>query len=390
MRITRRAAQLKSEGAYSVLAKARALEAAGREVIHLEIGQPDIETYANIRQAGIEAIEAGRTRYNPPAGIPELRAAIAADAGARRGMTFSAEQVVVSPGAKLNLLLPLLALVEPGEEVIYPDPGFPSYPAAIAIAGAVPIPLPLDAQRGFALDLQAFEDALSAHTRAVILNSPGNPTGGVLQREDLEHIAARAAEHDLWIISDEIYSRLHYLDHPVPSIASLPGMAERTVIVDGFSKTFAMTGWRLGYGVMPGKLAARVALLVTHSIGCTAHFTQYAGLEALAGPQEQVEETLAEYRRRRDTLVEGLNALPGVRCELPMGAFYTFPDIRATGLSSAALAERLLEEAGVALLPGTAFGAHGEGHLRLTYANNRDNLMLALQRMRPVFEALAA
>lgn len=379
---------LKPEGAYHVLARAQSLEAQGREIIHLEIGQPDFDTFAPIREAGIQSIEAGHTRYNPPAGIPALRAAIAGDAGERRGLEFTPDQVVVSPGAKPNLFFPVLALVEPGDEVIYPDPGFPTYVAMIYVAGGTPVPVPLDEGRGFSFDMQAFGEKVCERTRLIILNSPGNPTGGVLPEADLEHIAAAAREHDCWIMSDEIYSRLHYLDGNLPTILSLPGMEERTILVDGFSKTYAMTGWRLGYGIMPVELAKRVALLLTHSIGCTAHFTQYAGLQAVSGSQDEVEAMVAVYRSRRDCLVEGLNAIAGVNCAQPQGAFYAFPNIASFGIASEDLADQILEQAGVALLPGTAFGANGEGYLRISYANSMENIEAALDKLARFFDSL--
>lgn len=388
MSFAERTHTLRPEGAYHVLARAQSLEAQGREIIHLEIGQPDFETFAPIRTAGIDAIESGHTRYNPPAGIPALRAAVAADAGRRRGLEFSPDQVVISPGAKPNLFFPVLALVEPGDEVIYPDPGFPTYIAMIRVAGGTPVPVPLDERRGFSFDMQAFEDLVSPRTKLIILNSPGNPTGGVISPEDLQQIAEAALKHDCWVMSDEIYSRLHYLDGKLPTILSVPGMDERTILVDGFSKTYAMTGWRLGYGIMPEELAQRVALLLTHSIGCTAHFTQYAGLAAVTGSQEQVDAMVAVYRARRDLLVAGLNAIPGVRCSEPQGAFYAFPNITSFGLPAEALADRILEEAGVALLPGTSFGSNGEGYLRISYANSRENINTALERLSSFFSAL--
>ncbi len=379
---------LKPEGAYHVLARAQSLEALGREIIHLEIGQPDFDTFAPIRAAGIESIEAGHTRYNPPAGIPELRAAIAEDAGKRRGLTFSPEQVIVSPGAKPNLFFPVLALVEPGDEVIYPDPGFPTYVAMIHVAGGTPVPVPLDEERGFSFDMQAFSEKVSDRTKLIILNSPGNPTGGVMSEADLEEIAGAARAHECWVMSDEIYSRLHYLDGELPTILRLPGMEARTILVDGFSKTYAMTGWRLGYGIMPVELAQRVALLLTHSIGCTAHFTQYAGLQAVTGSQAEVDAMVAVYRSRRDRLVEGLNAISGVSCAEPQGAFYAFPNVSTFGLTSDDLADQILEQAGVALLPGTAFGANGEGFLRISYANSIENIELALERLARFFGTL--
>jgi aspartate aminotransferase len=375
-----RIAHLKAEGAYVVLARAQALEAQGREIIHLEIGQPDFDTYPNVALAGIRAIATGQTRYNPPAGIPPLREALAEDAGRRRGVRFTPEQVVVAPGSKLLLLLPMLALLESGDQVIYPDPGFPSYAAAIGLAAATPVPVPLLEERGFDLDLEAFDASLNSRTRMIILNSPGNPTGSVLSSQTLAHIAEVARQRGIWVLSDEIYFQLIY-EGETPSIVSMPGMAEQTILVDGFSKTYAMTGWRLGFGIMPQALASKMNLLLTHSVGCTATFTQYAGLEAILGPQDEVEAVRAAFRRRRDLIVEGLNAIPGIRCPMPQGAFYVFPNVRAFGRPVTELADYILDKAGVAVLPGTAFGQQGEGYLRLSYANSYENIQKALERM---------
>lgn len=388
MTYAKRTAHLKPEGAYQVLTRAQDLEAEGLDIIHLEIGQPDFETFPNVSQAGIRAISEGRTRYNPPAGIAELRQAIAKDAGRRRGMEILPEQVVVSPGAKPNLFFPTLALVEPGDEVIYPNPGFPTYEAMIGVAGGNPIAVPLLEENDFSFDLEAFDGLINDRTKLIILNSPGNPTGGMMPRADVEHIAEAAQRYDCWVLSDEIYTRIVYDDLDVVSIAALPGMQERTVIMDGFSKTYAMTGWRLGFGIMPVSLAERVQLLLTHSVGCTAHFTQYAGVEALTGPQDRVAEVVNEYQRRRDVIVEGLNMLPGVSCQNPQGAFYAFPSIKEHGKTSKEMANFFLEEAGVALLPGSAFGAYGEGYLRVSYANSVENIQKALARMEAVLKPL--
>lgn len=381
MPFAERVAQLKPEGAYFMLSRAQALEAAGHRIIHLEIGQPDVPTFENIGRAGVKSIQEGFTRYTPSAGIPALRRAIAEQASAQRGLHFGPENVVVGPGAKPALFFPTLALVGPGDEVIYPDPGFPTYAAMIGVAGGVPVPVPLLEEADFSFDLAVFDRALSDRTRLIILNSPGNPTGGVMPLAALEHIARAAAERDIWVLSDEIYSRLVFGGVQAPTIAGLPGMAERTIICDGFSKTYAMTGWRLGYGIMPAALAERVELLLTHSVGCTASFTQVAGVAALTGPQERVAEVVAEYQRRRDVLVAGLNAIPGVRCRKPQGAFYVFPNVASFGKRSDWLADYLLNEAGVAVLPGTSFGPHGEGYLRLVFANSLDNIELALAQM---------
>jgi aspartate aminotransferase len=381
MSFAERVMHLAQEGAYEMLARAQALEAKGQEIIHLEIGQPDVPTFENVAQAGIRAIQEGRTRYNPPAGIAALRQVIAEDAGQRRDMEIRPAQVVVGPGTKPALFFPTLALVRPGDEVIYPDPGFPTYAAMIGVAGGAGVPVPLREEQGFSFDLDVFDRVIGDRTRLILLNSPSNPTGGVLPMEALEHIAAAALKHDVWVISDEIYARLAFDGLTVPSIVSLPGMQERTVICDGFSKTYAMTGWRLGYGIMPEPLAERVGLLLTHSVGCTATFTQYAGTEALTGPQDQVDAVVVEYQRRRDVLVAGLNEIPGMRCHKPAGAFYAFPNVTSFGRTSNWLANYLLEEAGVAVLPGNAFGEGGEGYLRLCFANSMENIEAALERI---------
>jgi aspartate aminotransferase len=368
MTFAQRVAELREEGAYFVLAKAQALAKQGRDIVHLEVGEPDFNTAPHICMAAVRALTEHRTRYNPPAGVTQLRELIAADAGKRRGISIEPCQVVVGPGSKPSLFFPTMALVDPGDEVIYSDPGFPTYEAMIHMAGGVPMSVPLREEKGFSFDLDAFDRLVSERTRLIILNSPCNPTGGVIPLDDLRHIAEKARQVGCWVISDEIYQRLVYDGTVAHSIATLPGMAERTVIVDGFSKTYAMTGWRLGYGIMPEELARRVTLMIIHSNGCTAHFTQYAGIEALSGQQEWVDAMIAEYTRRRDRLVAGLNAIPGVSCLMPQGAFYVFPNIRAFGKTSGEIAEYLLEEVGVSVLPGTCFGKHGEGYLRVSYA----------------------
>jgi aspartate/methionine/tyrosine aminotransferase len=381
MDYAKRTHHLVSEGAYKVLAKAQNLEAQGRNIIHLEIGQPDFETFTNVSQAGITAIQDGYTRYTPPAGMKSLREVIAKDAGKRRGMEFTPDQVVISPGAKPNLFFPTMALVEKGDEVIYPNPGFPTYEAMIRIAGGIPVPVPLLENNQFSFDLNAFDELISNRTKLIILNSPSNPTGGIIPKEDLEQIAKAAVTHNCWVLSDEIYTRIVYDNEVAHSIAALPEMADRTIIMDGFSKTYAMTGWRLGYGIMPRGLADKVGLLLTHSVGSTAQFTQIAGIEALTGPQDQVEMVVSEYRKRRNLIVSGLNQLPGVTCQNPQGAFYVFPKIKELGKKSQETADWILEESGVALLPGSAFGKFGEGYLRLSYANSIENIQLALDRL---------
>ena len=379
---------LEPEGAYQVLGRANQLEAAGKEIIHLEIGQPDYATFKNVSEAGIAAIRAGKTRYTPPAGMPSLREALAEDAGRRRGIEVHPDEVVVSPGGKPNLFFPTLALVEPGDEVIYPNPGFPTYEAMIKVAGGVPVAVPLLEQNQFSFDLDSFDKLINEKTRLIILNSPSNPTGGVIPPADLEHIAAQAEQYGCWVMSDEIYARIVYDGLEAPSIATLPGMRERTIIVDGFSKTYSMTGWRLGFGIMPKELAARVDLLLTHSIGSTAHFTQFAGLEAVTGPQDMVEVMVSEYQRRRNVIVDGLNAIPGFTCQKPQGAFYVFPNITGTGMGSTELANLILEKAGVALLPGNSFGQYGEGYLRLSYANSIENIEKGLDKIRAAIRDL--
>ena len=388
MSYAHRTSHLKPEGAYQVLARAQELEANGREIIHLEIGQPDFETFDNISLAGIRAISEGHTRYTPPIGMKALREVIAEDAGKRHSLQVHPDQVVVSPGAKPNLFFPALALIEPGDEVIYPNPGFPTYDAMIRVAGGIPIPVPLNEESNFSFDLEAFRSLISKRTKLVILNSPSNPTGGVMPLVDLEEIATAAQEFDFWVMSDEIYSRIAYDNASVPSIASLPGMIDRTIIVDGFSKTFAMTGWRLGYGIMPRSLAHVVQLLLTHSVGCTANFVQIAGIEALIGPQDQVNKVVLEYQKRRDAIVAGLNGIDGITCQCPQGAFYVFPNIKSFRMSSSEVADFILEKAGVAVLPGSSFGKYGEGYLRLTYSNSIKNISQAIEQIADVVKDL--
>jgi aspartate aminotransferase len=378
--VAERMSRLGTETAFEVLARARALEAQGRNVVHLEIGEPDFETPEHIRLAAKQALDEGYTHYGPAPGLPELREAIARVAGEQRGLTFAPEQVVVTPGAKPILFYVMLATLNEGDEAIYPDPGFPIYESVIRFLGATPVPVPLPEERDFRLDLDALAERLSPRTRLLILNSPHNPTGSVLTREDVGHIADLVRGHDLLVLSDEIYGRLLYEGEHV-SIATMPGMLDQTCILDGFSKTYAMTGWRLGYGIMPPDLAERVTRIVVNSNSCTASFVQRAGVTALEGPQECVTAMLAEFRRRRDAIVDGLNALPGISCRVPHGAFYAFPNISGTGYSSERFADLLLERHGVAVLAGTSFGLGGEGYLRLSYANSLANIRLALDRI---------
>lgn len=384
MQLAQRMSRLSGEGAFEVLQRARALEAQGRHVIHLEIGEPDFETPAHVLEAGKRALDANYTHYGPTPGDPELRAAIAHHVGETRGLTYDLENVCVVPGGKPIIFYSILALVDEGDEVIYPDPGFPIYASMIRGVGGVPVPIPLIEERSFSFDLDIFRARLSAKTKLVILNSPQNPTGGVIPAEDIRAIADLVRDRDLMVLSDEIYSRIYFADPPL-SIASVAGMQDKTIILDGFSKIYAMTGWRLGYGVMPKPLAEAVNLLMVNSNSCTASFTQRAGLAALQGPQDDAERMVAEFRRRRDFFVQGLNQIPGVRCQVPEGAFYAFPNITATGWKSKPLADALLQHAGVACLAGSAFGAHGEGYLRFSMANSLENLMEAAERIRRFF-----
>jgi aspartate aminotransferase len=376
-----RLSNIKPEGAYQVLAQAQELERQGRNIIHLEIGQPDFQTFDAICQRGKEAIDEGHTRYTPSAGMRELREAIAERISASKG-ACSPSEVVVGPGAKPGILFPILALVNPGDEVLYPDPGFPSYRADIELAGGIPVAAPLLEERGFSFDLDFLADHMGDKTKLLIINSPSNPTGGTIPREDLETIAQLAIERDVWVMTDEIYADLTYDDRAAPSFYSIDAVRNRTILVDGFSKSFAMTGWRLGFAVMPNALAEKVALLTMHAVGCTAGFTQMAGVTALTQCRDEVNAQRAIYQERRDRIVDGLNSLPGVSCVKPSGAFYAFPNVKGLGIPSADLARRLLNEAGIACLSGTDFGAHGEGYLRFSYAASLETIDEAIVRMR--------
>jgi aspartate/methionine/tyrosine aminotransferase len=388
MDVASRMARLGTESAFEVLARAKALERQGKEIVHLEIGEPDFDTPVHIRDAAKRALDAGATHYGPSAGLPELREAIARHVSETRGIPVSPDQVVVTPGAKPIMFFTIMALVGEGDEVLYPNPGFPIYESVINFVGGRAVGVPLREATGFNFDMEFFERHLSPRTKLIIINSPQNPTGGVLERAQIERIAAVARERDIPVLADEIYRHFLY-DGEFVSILREPDMAERTILLDGFSKSYAMTGWRLGYGVMPVPLAEHVTRLMVNSASCTASFVQLAGVAALEGEQACVGRMVAEFRRRRDAIVDGLNALPGVKCALPRGAFYVFPNITGTGRPSAEVAKRLLDEAGVAVLAGTAFGAHGEGYLRLSYANSEANLRRALERMEPVFRSLA-
>jgi len=378
MKLAGRMNRIGGEGAFEVLQRARALEAQGRHIIHLEIGEPDFATPSHIVEAAKKALDEGWTRYGPAQGLPELREAIASYVCRTRGIRVGPEHVCVVPGGKPMIFFPMLALIEPGDEVIYPNPGFPIYESMTHFLGATPVPMPA---AGSNIDLNLLRDNISAKTKMLILNSPHNPTGGVISASDMAAIAELVRDRDLIVLSDEIYSRIHFGDPPV-SIASFAGMQEKTIILDGFSKTYAMTGWRMGYGVMPEWLAEAVVKLMINSNSCTASFTQRAGIAALNGPQEDVDRMVAEFRRRRDAFCAGLNGLPGFRCEIPDGAFYAFPDITGTGQKSKALADALLEKAGVACLSGAGFGKFGEGCLRFSIANSFDNLMEAIGRIK--------
>uniref|UniRef100_A0A832I4V9 Aminotransferase n=1 Tax=Eiseniibacteriota bacterium TaxID=2212470 RepID=A0A832I4V9_UNCEI len=386
MSLAQRMSRLGTETAFVVLARARALEATGKKVVHLEIGEPDFDTPAFIRRAAAEALEQGATHYGPAAGLPEFRKVIADQWRAERGIPCDADNVVVTPGAKPIMFFAMLALLDEGDEVLYPNPGFPIYESVANFLNARAVPLELREENGFDLDLKELERKITSRTKLLIFNSPHNPTGAVLRPETVEGIAALARKHSFYILADEIYARILYEGKHL-SIASLPGMAERTIVLDGFSKTYAMTGWRLGFGIMNKELAAQVARLQTNSNSCTATFTQKAGMAALTGPQAEMHAMVEEFRRRRDAIVAGLNTLPGVTCTMPQGAFYAYPNIKGTGFSSRELADLLLEEAGVACLSGTAFGAMGEGYLRFSYANSLENIRIALDAMR---EFLAA
>jgi aspartate/methionine/tyrosine aminotransferase len=385
MKLAEKISRIRTESAYEVLARARELEKRGTKVIHLEIGEPDFQTPAHIVEAGKRALDEGWTKYGPVPGFPEFRAAIAAYVSRTRGIKVGEDHVCVVPGGKPIMFFTMLALLEAGDEVIYPNPSFPIYESMIAFLDAKPVPIPLVESRGFSFDLNILKDRLSDKTKMVILNSPANPTGGVIPKEDLRLMADMLRDRDVIILSDEIYSRIWY-EHEPSSISSFEGMAEKTVILDGFSKTYSMTGWRLGYGVMPLWLADAVNKLTVNSNSCTASFTQRAGMAALQGPQDCVTTMVAEFRQRRDAMVKGLNEIPGFRCSLPPGAFYAFPNITGTRRSSKELADFILNEAGVASLSGAAFGEYGEGYLRFSYANSLPNILEAITRIRKALD----
>ncbi len=384
MKLADRMSRIGVESAFDVLVRARALEAQGRSVIHLEIGEPDFPTPAHIIEAAKQALDQGWTHYGPTQGLPDLRETIAAYVSRTRGIPVGPQHVSVVPGGKPIIFFPMMALLEPGDEVIYPNPGFPIYESMIRFLGATPVPMPLVESRGFSFDLDLFRDRLSPRTKMVILNSPQNPTGGVIPRDDLAAIAGMLRDRDCMVLSDEIYSRIYYSGEAPSSITEFPGMLEKTIILDGFSKTYAMTGWRMGYGVMPEWLVDAVNKLMVNSNSCTASFTQRAGIAALAGPQDCVDRMVAELHRRRDAICAGLNQLPGFHCEVPGGAFYAFANVTGTGMKSKELADYLLYEAGVSCLNGGCFGEYGEGYIRFSYANSLPNLMEAVERIQKV------
>ena len=390
MRVATRMSTIGTESAFEVAARARALEAEGRSIIHLEIGEPDFDTPANVREAAKRALDEGATHYAPFPGIPDLRQAIAEDASARKGFAVTPGRVFVTVGGKGVMLYAIIGLVDPGDEVIVPDPGYPIYESLVRFVGGSPVPIPIRMTNEFRLDVDELAALITPRTRMIVINSPANPTGGVLTRGDLERIAELAIRHDLVVLADEIYGRILYDGTEHVSIASLPGMSERTIVLDGFSKTFAMTGWRLGYAIVPESLVATYGQLIINTISCAPTFAQIGAVEALRGQQDDVEAMVVEFRARRDLVVDGLNEIPGIRCLRPTGAFYAFPDVAGTGLSGAELAERLLREAGVCVLAGTAFGDVGTDHIRISYANSRENLSLALDRIRAVVEPLVA
>jgi aspartate aminotransferase len=386
VRLASRMGRIGTETAFEAAARARALEATGRDVIHLEIGEPDFGTPRHVSEAAARALlEHGETHYTAATGIAPLREAIAADVRRHKGIEVSPEQVVVTPGAKPIMFYTVLALVDDGDEVIYPNPGFPIYESMARYVGGTPVPAPLRESNQFRVDVDEVASLVTDRTRLIILNSPNNPTGSIVTDDDLHRLAALAVEHDLVVLADEIYGRLQYSGEPL-SIATLPGMADRTITLDGFSKTYAMTGWRLGYGIVPEALVPSFSRLVINSVSCTNAFAQFGAIEALTGPQDEADAMRAEFIARRSLIIDGLNAIGGITCAMPHGAFYAFPNVTSFGHTSAEIADHLLYDAGVCVLAGTAFGSYGEGYLRFSYANSRENLSAALER---VAESLA-
>lgn len=389
MHLVDKMARIGVESAFDVLVKARSLEAQGKSIIHLEIGEPDFPTPPNVVAAGQRALAEGWTKYGPTQGLPELRQSIANYISRTRGIEVGPQNVCVVPGGKPVMYFTIIALLQEGDEAIFPDPGFPIFESMIRFQGAKPVPIPLRESRDFSLDVNELRDLITDRTKLIILNSPQNPTGGIIPADDIKQIADLLRDRDIMVLSDEIYSRITYDNPPgykgtPTSIASMDGMLEKTIILDGFSKTYSMTGWRLGYGVMPEWLAEAVVKLMVNSNSCTASFTQRAGIEALDGPQDSVDTMVAEFKRRRDAIVKGLNSIPGFRCPVPAGAFYVFPNVEGTGMDSKTLADYLLYEGGVACLDGKCFGAQGDGYLRLSYASSFENILEAVERIRKV------
>ena len=387
IKLAERMSRLGTETAFEVLAKAKSLEAQGKEVIHLEIGEPDFDTPRNIIDAAVKALSEGKTHYGPAAGAPGLRQALAEDMGKRRNLNIQPDQIVVTPGAKPIMFFSILALINEGDEVMYPNPGFPIYESVIDFVGATSVPYPLREEKEFSFNIDEFMSLITDKTKMIILNTPQNPTGGILTEQDLKAVAEVAQEKDIIILSDEVYLNIIY-EGAHHSIASIPGMQERTIILDGFSKTYAMTGWRLGYGAMPEDLAEKIVQLQINSNSCTATFTQYAGIEAVRGSQEEVHKMVAEFKKRRDVIVDGLNAIDGISCLRPHGAFYVFPNIKQLGIDGKKFADILLEKFGVAALSGTAFGKYGAGYLRFSYANSIENINKALDRIEQAVKSL--
>ena len=387
MKLADRMSRIGTESAFDVLARARALEAEGRDIVHLQIGEPDFDTPAHVTEAGIQALRDGYTHYVPALGIPQFRDVIAEYVSKTRGISVSRQNVAVSPGGKPIMFWAIMALCQEGDEVIVPDPSFPIYESMTNVVGATVVRLPILEERNFTFAPEDLAARLTPKTKLVILNSPANPTGGFFDKTDIEAIANVLRNHDCYILSDEIYSRILYSGEHY-SVAAEPDLLDRTIILDGFSKTYAMTGWRLGYGIFPEELVPHIDRLAVNSVSCTNAATQMAGLAALTGPQDCVDQMVAEFQTRRDFIVDGLNAIPGITCKKPLGAFYVFPNVTGLGLPSKELADRILNEAGVAVLSGTAFGEYGEGYLRLSYANSIPNIQKALDRIAALAKTL--
>jgi len=384
MRLADRMSRLGTETAFDCLCRAKALECK-MDVVHLEIGEPDFDTPKHIREAAKKALDEGYTHYGPSAGLPELRAAVAKYAGELRGIHINPEQVVITPGGKPVMAFAIMALVEEDDEVIYPNPGFPIYESLIGYMGGTPVPIRLHEEHDFRLDAEELAAKVNPRTKLIVINSPQNPTGGVLTREDLRLIAETALKHNVWILADEIYAEILY-EGKFESISRFPEIHERLIILDGFSKTFAMTGWRVGYGIMPVQLAEKLARIQTNMNSCTSTFSQRACIEALTGPRTEIDQMLGEFKKRRDFIVNGLSEIPGFRCKLPQGAFYAFPNVEGTGIDCEVLARRILDEKGVACLAGTCFGKYGDGFLRFSYATSVENIAKALPRIKELVE----